>query len=174
MKQFESFLLDTANECLWREGSKIALQPKPFAVLHYLVENSGRLIPHRELLNALWPDTYVQPQVLRTYILDLRRILGDDPLHPRFIQTLPKRGYCFVPAVSENALPAESSLLASYGTDRDDTHDAELVSQAAELLERALRVLEAHDRSAETILTLRQALIAARMAAGTPKTLTSS
>jgi predicted ATPase len=72
-------------------------------VLRYLVDNPGRLITHDELLDALWPDTYVQPQVLRTYVLDLRRILGDDPAQPLFIQTLPKRGYCFVASVTEEA-----------------------------------------------------------------------
>lgn len=95
-------MLDTANQCLWHDGAQIALPPKPFAVLRYLVENPGRLISHDELLDALWPDTYVQPQVLRTYVLDLRKVLGDDAGQPRFIQTLPKRGYCFVAPVTES------------------------------------------------------------------------
>jgi predicted ATPase len=101
MKQFESFRLDTANQCLWRDAAQIALPPKPFAVLRYLVENPGRLITHDELLDALWPETYVQPQVLRTYVLDLRKVLQDDAGQPRFIQTLPKRGYCFVASVRD-------------------------------------------------------------------------
>src|SRR5579862_4096785 len=103
MKQFESFRLDTSNECLWKSGAQIALPPKPFAILRYLVDNPGRLITHDELLDALWPETYVQPQVLRTYMLELRKVLGDDAGAPRFIQTLPKRGYCFVAPVSEAA-----------------------------------------------------------------------
>ena len=103
MKHFESFRLDTANECLWQGAAQIALPPKPFAVLRYLVENPGRLITHDELLEALWPEIYVQPQVLRTYMLELRKVLGDDAGSPRFIQTLPKRGYCFIAAVSEAA-----------------------------------------------------------------------
>ncbi|HET6208634.1 MAG TPA: AAA family ATPase [Terracidiphilus sp.] len=101
MKQFDSFRLDTSNECLWQSGAQIALPPKPFAILRYLVENPGRLITHDELLDALWPETYVQPQVLRTYMLELRKVLGDDAAAPRFIQTLPKRGYCFVAPVVE-------------------------------------------------------------------------
>ena len=101
MKQFERFRLDTANECLWRESEQIAIPPKAFAVLRYLVENPGRLITHDELMDALWPETFVQPQVLRTYMLDLRKALGDDAGQPRFIQTLPKRGYSFVAAVSD-------------------------------------------------------------------------
>jgi predicted ATPase len=101
MKQFANFVLDTSNECLWHDGAQIALAPKPFAVLRYLVEHAGRLITHNELLDALWPETYVQPQVLRTYMLELRKVLNDDAGQPRFIQTLPKRGYCFVGAVTE-------------------------------------------------------------------------
>jgi DNA-binding winged helix-turn-helix (wHTH) protein len=103
MKQFESFALDTANECLWHEGAQIALASKPFSVLRYLVDNPGRLITHDELLDALWPETYVQPQVLRTYILELRRVLNDDAKEPRFIRTVPKRGYSFVAPVREKA-----------------------------------------------------------------------
>ncbi|MGC2619653.1 MAG: AAA family ATPase [Acidobacteriaceae bacterium] len=105
MKQFASFRLDIVNECLWRGDTSIALPPKPFAVLRYLVENPGRLITHDELLDALWPNTFVQPQILRTYILDLRKVLGDDSTQPRFIQTLPKRGYCFIAPVAD-ALPS--------------------------------------------------------------------
>ena len=103
MRQFESFALDTANRCLVHEGAPIELAPKPFAVLRYLVENPGRLITHDELLDALWPETYVQPQVLRTYMLELRKVLGDNAGQPRFIQTLPKRGYRFLAAVTEKA-----------------------------------------------------------------------
>jgi predicted ATPase len=112
MKQFESFRLDTSNECLWQNGVQINLPPKPFAVLRYMVENPGRLISHDELLDALWPETYVQPQVLRTYVLDLRKILGDDPACPRFIQTLPKRGYCFVAPVTDAAMPEVVAALS--------------------------------------------------------------
>lgn len=101
MKRFESFGLDPSNECLWQNGVQISLPPKPFAVLRYLVENPGRLITHDELLDAVWPETFVQPQVLRTYMLDLRKVLGDDAKQPRFIQTKPKRGFRFVAAVSE-------------------------------------------------------------------------
>ena len=119
MKQFESFRLDTSNECLWHSGAQIALPPKPFAILRYLVENPGRLITHDELLDALWPETYVQPQVLRTYMLELRKVLGDDAGAPRFIQTIPKRGYSFVAVVVEggqarNGAATASSAQASY------------------------------------------------------------
>jgi predicted ATPase/DNA-binding winged helix-turn-helix (wHTH) protein len=109
LKQFGAFTLDTLNECLWRAGVRIALPPKPFAVLRYLVEHPGRLVSHDELLDALWPETYVQPQILRTYMLDLRKVLDDDARNPRFIQSLPKRGYSFVANVTEAAANGELS-----------------------------------------------------------------
>jgi len=115
MKQFESFRLDMSNECLWENGVQVALRPKPFAVLRYLVEHPGRLVTHDELLDALWPETYVQPQVLRTYVLELRKVLGDEAGQPRFIQTLPKRGYCFLAEVTECM---ESHLVHSAATSR--------------------------------------------------------
>jgi DNA-binding winged helix-turn-helix (wHTH) protein len=113
MKQFEPFRLDVANGCLWREGTQIALPPKPFAVLQYLVENPGRLVTHDELLDALWPETFVQPQVLRTYMLELRKALGDDAGQPRFIQTQPKRGYRFVAEVTDGAGTVRAAVQAT-------------------------------------------------------------
>jgi predicted ATPase len=103
MKQFACFQLDTQNECLWQNGVRIALTPKPFAVLRYLVENPQRLITYDELLDKLWPETYVQPQVLRTYVLELRKLLGDQVENPRFIRTVPGRGYWFLGQVEDGA-----------------------------------------------------------------------
>ena len=101
MKEFYPFLLDTINECLWRQNvdgddERIRLTPKGFAVLRYLVEHAGRLVTQSELLEAVWPDTFVQPEVLKSQILDIRRALGDDPKQPQFIETLPRRGYQFI------------------------------------------------------------------------------
>jgi DNA-binding winged helix-turn-helix (wHTH) protein len=132
MKQFESFALDTSNECLWHDGVQIALAPKLFSVLRYLVDNPGRLVTHDELLDALWPATYVQPQVLRTYMLELRKVLGDDAKHPRFIRTLPKRGFSFVAAVREQA----GAVLAVVSAPKISTRDVsatELVGRDEDL-----------------------------------------
>jgi predicted ATPase len=101
MRQFGTFRLDLRNECVWHGDEQLTLTPRPFAVLRYLVENPQRLVTHDELLEALWPETYVQPQVLRTYILELRKLLGDDPHDPQYIETIPKRGYRFLAQVAE-------------------------------------------------------------------------
>ncbi|HET6218320.1 MAG TPA: AAA family ATPase [Acidobacteriaceae bacterium] len=109
MKQFGCFQLDTRNECLWQNGTRIGLTPKPFAVLRYLVENPQRLVTHDELLDKLWPETYVQPQVLRTYVLELRKLLGDSVENPRFIRTVPGRGYWFLALVEDGSGHAAES-----------------------------------------------------------------
>lgn len=120
-------MLDTSNMCLWRNGAQIDLPPKPFAVLRHLVENPNRLVTHDELLDAVWPETYVQPQVLRTYMLDLRRLLGDDAERPRFIQTLPKRGYRFVaPVTDQSDKPAKQDQPADIPARRLVGRDEEL------------------------------------------------
>jgi tetratricopeptide (TPR) repeat protein len=87
--------------------------PKPFAVLRYLVEHAGRVVTQDELLAAIWPDTYVQPEVLRRYILEIRRALGDAAGSPQFVQTLPKRGYQFIAPVSDDAIPRVGGNLAT-------------------------------------------------------------
>ena len=130
MKSFECFGLDTANQCLLRSGAPVDLAPKPFAVLRYLVENPGRLITHDELLDAVWPETYVQPQVLRTYMLELRKVLGDDPGQPRFIQTLPKRGYRFVAQVTEKAQTEPGSANRRHS---EPVSAAPIIGRGAEL-----------------------------------------
>src|SRR5271155_1193926 len=124
MKTFQSFRLDPTNHCLWNGEERVRIPPKAFDVLRYLVENPERLVTQDELLEALWPDTYVNPEVLRKYILDVRKILGDRPDRPEFIETLPKRGYRFVAAVSDDgaaepvaasgvAVPAAPTALAA-------------------------------------------------------------
>ncbi|HUB30444.1 MAG TPA: AAA family ATPase [Terracidiphilus sp.] len=138
MQHFGSFRLDTADECLWHRGRQIALPPKQFAVLRYLVEHPGRLISHDELLDAVWPETYVQPQVLRTYVLELRKILGDDARQPRYIQSLPKRGYRFLAAVTvDGAGPETHAVTAPAG--EESRRGAALVGRAEEL-----KALQAH------------------------------
>jgi TolB-like protein/DNA-binding winged helix-turn-helix (wHTH) protein/Flp pilus assembly protein TadD len=103
MKSFQAFRLDTANQCLWRGQERVPIAPKAYDVLRYLVENPGRLITQDELLEKLWPETYVNPELIRKYILDIRKILGDRPDKPEFIETVTKRGYRFIaPVIDES------------------------------------------------------------------------
>jgi len=103
MKRFQSFRLDTENQFLWHREARVDLTPKAFGVLCYLVEHAGRLVTQQELLEALWPGTYINPEVLRKYVLEIRRALGDRPVNPVFIETRPKRGYQFVASVIDDS-----------------------------------------------------------------------
>src|SRR5712664_193641 len=114
MREFPPFRLDPVNQCLWRgEGpaeERILLAPKAFAVLRYLVEHPGRLVTHKELLDALWPKTYVQPEVLKSHIATIRAVLGDDARKPLFIETRSRRGYRFIAPVTEGASARPSRM----------------------------------------------------------------
>jgi DNA-binding winged helix-turn-helix (wHTH) protein/tetratricopeptide (TPR) repeat protein len=101
MKTFGHFRLDTVNHCLWRDDERAPLTPKAFDVLRYLIEHADRLVTQDELLEALWPDTYVNPEGIRKYILEIRKALGDRSDQPAFIGTFPKRGYQFVAPVTD-------------------------------------------------------------------------
>jgi TolB-like protein len=81
--------------------------------LAYLVVHAGRVVSQDEILEALWPETYVNQEVLRKYILEIRKILDDRAEEPVFIETVPKRGYRFVaPVTDEVAAVAPSTIPA--------------------------------------------------------------
>src|SRR5215510_294107 len=93
---FADFRLDPDNACLWRGTQLVALTPKAFDVLHYLVTHPDRLVTKDTLLDTVWPETAVSEAVVRIAIGELRRALGDTAQAPRFIATMPRRGYRFV------------------------------------------------------------------------------
>jgi len=115
MRQFHSFRLDTVNHCLWRGKNRETLTPKAFDVLRYLVEHAERLVTQEELLDALWPETYVNPEVIKKYILGIRKVLGDRHENPEFIRTFPRRGYQFIAPVSAVDTAESSALCVSAG-----------------------------------------------------------
>ena len=101
--RFDRFRLDPDHACLWCEAQAIALPPKVFAVLHYLVAHPDRLVSKDELLDAVWPETAVSEAVVRVAIGALRKVLGDTAQTPRFIATVPRRGYRFLAPVTAMA-----------------------------------------------------------------------
>ena len=96
---FADFRLDPANACLWRGAQAVALTPKVFDVLHYLVTHADRLVTKDALLDAVWPETAVSEGVVRMAIGALRQALGDTARAPRYIATVQGRGYRFVAPV---------------------------------------------------------------------------
>jgi TolB-like protein/tetratricopeptide (TPR) repeat protein len=91
--EFGHFVLDLSRECLLRDGDQVKLRPQSFRMLHYLVENGGRLLTKSELLKALWGDLAVTDDSLVQCLRDVRLAL-DDHDHS-IVKTVPRRGYLF-------------------------------------------------------------------------------
>src|SRR3989441_2875591 len=100
--RFDRFRLDPDHACLWCEAQAIALPPKAFAVLHYLVTHPDRLVSKDELLDAVWAETAVSDAVVRVAIGALRKVRGDRAQTPRFIARVPGRGFRFLAPVEEH------------------------------------------------------------------------
>jgi DNA-binding winged helix-turn-helix (wHTH) protein/Flp pilus assembly protein TadD len=105
MYEFGQFRMDPAERTLLREGESVQLVPKSFDVLAVLVENSGKLLDKNFLLSAVWSDTAVEENSLAKAIADIRRALGEGPKENRFIATVARRGYRFLPTVTRSELP---------------------------------------------------------------------
>ena len=107
---FGEFRLDFTNECLWDETRAIPLRPKAFAVLRLLVEHPGLLVTKQQVLDAVWPSTFVGDGVLKDSIRQLREALNDDAGSPAYIETAHRRGYRFIGKLIESTSNESSSL----------------------------------------------------------------
>ena len=85
---------------LRRDGRPVPLTPKAFDVLAALVEQPGRLISKEELLQKVWPDTFVEESNLAYNVFALRKALGDTADNGQYIETIAKRGYRFTATVT--------------------------------------------------------------------------
>jgi DNA-binding winged helix-turn-helix (wHTH) protein/Tfp pilus assembly protein PilF len=97
--EFDHFRLDLAEKMLTRDGAAVPLTPKAFDTLVLLVEKSGRLVEKGELMNHLLPDTFVEENSLSQNIYLVRKALGEESQGPRYIETVPRRGYRFAASV---------------------------------------------------------------------------
>src|SRR5579864_855678 len=99
--KFGRFELDSTQRLLLREGRMVQLTPKAVDLLLTLVESRGRVISKEDLLQRVWPDSFVEEANLSHNIYKLREALGDASGELQFIETLPRRGYRFVAQVEE-------------------------------------------------------------------------
>ena len=130
---FADFRLDPDNACLWRGTQSIALTPKAFEVLHYLVTHADRLLTKDTLLDAVWPETAVSDAVVRIAIGELRRALGDTVQAARYIATVQRRGYRFVAPVVEHAEAVPGPTGAPPLETSDTPHHQEMVPRTPAL-----------------------------------------
>lgn len=101
---FGPFTLDRRAGELRRDGTKVDLMPKMFALLAYFLDHPGRLILKEELLDTLWRDTHVAEGSVTRTVANLREALGDRADEPLYIETVTRRGYRFMAAVEETSV----------------------------------------------------------------------
>ncbi|MGB2591784.1 MAG: winged helix-turn-helix domain-containing protein [Candidatus Acidiferrum sp.] len=117
--RFDAFEVDLRAGEVYKAGRKVKLQVQPFHVLAMLLEKPGEVVTREEMQKRLWPaDTFVDfDHSVNTAVKKLRQALGDDRKKPRFVETLPKRGYRFLgtvkkPATDGNETAAKSAAVS--------------------------------------------------------------
>ena len=102
---FDNFDVDLRAGELRKNGSRIRLQAQPFRLLVLLLENAGEVVTRDEICHELWPDnTFVDfEHGLAAAIKKIREAIGDSAENPRYVETLPKRGYRFVGKIKSEA-----------------------------------------------------------------------
>ena len=106
--RFGAFEADVQTGELRKNGVKLKFSGQPFHVLAILLERPGEVITREELQKRLWPDTFVDVERnLNTAVNKIREVLGDSAETPRFVETLPRRGYRFI---GELERPVEPSV----------------------------------------------------------------
>src|SRR5205807_9321507 len=98
---FYPFRIDVTERLLLHDGTPLGLPPKAFDILLALVRQSGHVLEKRELIETVWPDTFIEENNLTQYISALRKALGDDRHEQHYIETVARRGYRFIAPVSE-------------------------------------------------------------------------
>jgi DNA-binding winged helix-turn-helix (wHTH) protein len=115
--RFGSFELDVRSGELRKQGRRIRLQDQPLQVLTMLLEHSGEVVTREELQKRLWPaDTFVDfDHGLNKAINKIREALADSAGSPRFVETVPRRGYRFLADVTaDDAVPVRTAEFAGH------------------------------------------------------------
>jgi len=128
--RFGEFTLDTDQEVLIHSGKTLPLTPKAFDTLLILIESGGRIVRKEDLMERLWPNTYVEEANLTFNIHQIRKALGDNAREPLFVETVARKGYRFIADLEE--LPDESSEAAPAAQDaiKDESHSSLLRADA--------------------------------------------
>jgi TolB-like protein/DNA-binding winged helix-turn-helix (wHTH) protein/Tfp pilus assembly protein PilF len=98
---FDDVKVDCANLRVQKGGSPRKITPRAFQVLAYLLEHHGRIVEKQELFDEVWKERFVTDNALSRIIKEIRQVIGDDADEPRYIETIPKRGYRFIAEVTD-------------------------------------------------------------------------
>ena len=101
--QFGEFRLDVGTRELCRKGTPVHISPKAFDLLTCLLEQRPRAVPKDELLDRVWPNTFISEATLTSVIAEIREVLVDRARQPRFVRTVHRFGYAFCGAVQDTS-----------------------------------------------------------------------
>ena len=101
--QIGDWFVEPSQGRLSRNGESVAVEPKAMAVLVLLAKQAGDVVGPEEILASVWPDTSTSDAAIYQRIALLRRVMGDDSHNPRYIETVPRRGYRLVTSVDDVA-----------------------------------------------------------------------
>ena len=132
MREFPPYRLDLRAERLWRGDRPVALRPKAWALLRYLIERPEILVTKEELHAAVWGDAIVSDDTLTRTMGELRQALADDARTPRIIETVHRRGFRFIAALREVS-GTEPSVSVPGVSAAVEAGAARLVGREAEL-----------------------------------------
>lgn len=118
---FGEFCLDVRTRELRKKGAPVHISPKAFELLAYLLEQRPRAVPKDELLDRIWPNTFISEATLTSVIAEIREVLTDRARQPRFVRTVHRFGYAFCgavryqPVAPESVSPSPCFLLGETG-----------------------------------------------------------
>ena len=132
--EFGPFRLDPEKPCLWREGELVSLTPKAVETLVVLVQQSGKLVEREQLMNAVWPDTFVEDNNLNFNVSVLRKALGKNEEGEQYIKTFPRQGYRFSAQVREVTEEVPTLVVDRQARVRSEAVDAAADSVVTEVV----------------------------------------
>jgi Tol biopolymer transport system component/DNA-binding winged helix-turn-helix (wHTH) protein len=135
--EFDNFIVDVRNQRLMRDGEMIPLAAKTFEILLVLLENNGHTLEKSDLLNRIWPETFVEEINLNVHISNLRKALGESAAHHQYIKTVPKKGYCFTAPIEEveserQIPPIETEALPQTAVQMDQFFQIDIPEEIAD------------------------------------------
>ena len=108
---FDDVTVERENFRVLKAGQARELEPRVFDLLIFMIEKRGRVLEKQEIFEQVWKDAYVTDNALTRAVKEIRRAIGDDASAPRYIETVPKRGYRFIAEVKESETLAPTVIV---------------------------------------------------------------
>jgi TolB-like protein/DNA-binding winged helix-turn-helix (wHTH) protein/predicted Zn-dependent protease len=151
---FGSYRLDGGTGQLWRGKQEVKVPPKAFTALRYFTDHPGQLVTKDGLFAAVWPQTIVTEATLASCIQELRSALRDDARAPRYIETVHRRGFRFIAAVTAAPVPISQFRVPSQDEEKQTANGNSSLASEVQSLESNGQELESaiQEQRSEPIL----------------------